>query len=587
MSSHDVDNDYDSDTNTSDGKSQNDEVEDLFGDDNDEDFNNQDDNDENERTTDEDLYNNRDDKDEGTTESTTASKDSETGNGEGQTTKYDAIYTGVLTEKHQSMHTELMISVIKALREDGATSVSFNDKHPLWRIIQDCRSKHAKLIQQVGSRETSCQWYGMPWKEEHSKTSKENKKNAQSKSTMMSRYMKSVKDQLRMEEQAELKEMLTKLNKSRKIYWVNLKSLKEKYIFGKLVSMRADGNCLYRSFLHFWNGKSHPNDETTLLEIRQLIGFIVKFLDNNDKKAVLPFDGNKITIKQHIEDYLQKNTLKVYGIRRDDGPDNGGITLIEEDNSDGLIDMYFSYDEFKWLLHRPQRCFPDAIIVGWILSTLSQVSIYCHTVSDLQNMSVFPKIPLTELSPLNDANGDKITECDFLTRSECMKNRTNAYFIVSNENHVDLFSPDEGAEYECSADETDLSIGLSINFTSESLSALQLSDEATLKSTIMELPIHQLHFSKSFFNNIEGGQSDTKTSLALAMYHSHCLRESDDERETTLESMHAIDIGRFVEFLSEKLMGGSQNLDEEDGTLQHYCTNVIKDLQTPSSSSTR
>jgi len=53
--------------------------------------------------------------------------------------KYDAIYIHTLNSNIQSSNEILMKKVIRQLQEDQVTSSTFQNTHPLYLIIQDCR----------------------------------------------------------------------------------------------------------------------------------------------------------------------------------------------------------------------------------------------------------------------------------------------------------------------------------------------------------------------------------------------------------------------------------------------------------------
>ena len=64
--------------------------------------------------------------------------------------KYDAIYTHTLNSNIQSSNEILMEKVIKALQEDQVTSSTFENTHPLYLIIQDCRLPNLRNIHNNG-----------------------------------------------------------------------------------------------------------------------------------------------------------------------------------------------------------------------------------------------------------------------------------------------------------------------------------------------------------------------------------------------------------------------------------------------------
>ena len=84
--------------------------------------------------------------------------------------KYDAIYTHTLNSNIQSSNEILMEKVIRALQEDQVTSSTFDNTHPLYLIIQDCRSVHAASIQLKNSRQMPVPWFGLKWEDEKRKT---------------------------------------------------------------------------------------------------------------------------------------------------------------------------------------------------------------------------------------------------------------------------------------------------------------------------------------------------------------------------------------------------------------------------------
>jgi hypothetical protein len=89
----------------------------------------------------------------------------------------------------------LVLNISNQLLDDGVSTNSFKNNHPSWSVIQDCRCRFAQKM----STENTLIWYGLSWAEELKNTS--NAKAKASKSSMISRFMKSVGESLAREEQ--------------------------------------------------------------------------------------------------------------------------------------------------------------------------------------------------------------------------------------------------------------------------------------------------------------------------------------------------------------------------------------------------
>lgn len=77
-------------------------------------------------------------------------------------------------------------------------------------------------------------------------------------------------------------------------------------------------------------------------------------------------------------------------------------------------------------------------------------------------------------------------------------------------------------------------VGVRLCFTSASLSSLLYSD-TDIESVLMDLPIYQIIVSDNSFNIASDIEEESKEiSLALAMYHSHILRQESNSNHISM-----------------------------------------------------
>ena len=100
--------------------------------------------------------------------------------------RYQRIFTESITSEETKTNSSLVKRISKQLFDDGVLSESFVRTHPKWSLIQDCRCRFAQKM----STDNTLHWYGGTWADELRKTT--NSASKQSKSSMISRFMKSV-----------------------------------------------------------------------------------------------------------------------------------------------------------------------------------------------------------------------------------------------------------------------------------------------------------------------------------------------------------------------------------------------------------